>query len=200
AHLKLFLGLVLSRPRANFEDHGSNKIVNASLVLTGALVLLAPVIILSLANYYAVRVDWLDVSWFQGIGILNVVGLVILLSVGMLGLRHKIKQRKLWDCGGLFGGSEVAITSSAVSDPLAAPLGKYFTDESGSSRLDNGFIRILLKLLSSLKAKIRGADDESISVDLTYSSFTVLAILIVIIVVRLAEGGIWSQLLSFWTY
>ncbi|TGK08639.1 formate hydrogenase, partial [Leptospira semungkisensis] len=25
AHLKLFLGLVLSRPRANFEDHGSNK-------------------------------------------------------------------------------------------------------------------------------------------------------------------------------
>ncbi|EIE01780.1 proton-conducting transporter membrane subunit [Leptospira licerasiae] len=197
AHLKLFLGLVLSRPRTNFEDHGKNTTISVSLFLTGALVLISPLIILSLTNYYAVRVEWLDFSWFRGIGILNVIGLVILLSVGLLGLRHKIKERKLWDCGGLFGGSEVAITSSALSDPLAAPLGRYFADKAGNSRLDKGFIKILLRILSSLKAKIRGADDESISVDLTYSSFTVLSILIVIIIVRLAEGDIWSQLLSY---
>ncbi|EPG66716.1 proton-conducting transporter membrane subunit [Leptospira wolffii] len=199
SHLRLFLGLVLSRPRKEFEDHGLNRVIQVSLILTGSLVLLAPVAVLFFANYYAWRVDWLDASWFQGIGIVNVIGLVILTTVGVLGLRHKIKERKLWDCGGLFGGSEVAIGSSALSDPLAAPLGKYFVTSEGYSKLDKGFIRILLKVISSLKAKIRGADDESISVDLTYSSFTVLAILIVIIVVRLAEGDIWAQLLS-WVY
>ncbi|EPG75693.1 NADH-ubiquinone/plastoquinone complex I subunit [Leptospira fainei serovar Hurstbridge str. BUT 6] len=200
AHLRLFLGLTLSRPRRNFEDHGRNLPVTISLGLIGGLIFIAPILILALVNYAAIKVDWLEAEWFKGLGILDIVGLVLLLSVGVLGFRHKIKQRKLWDCGGQFGGAEVAIGPTAVSDPLMTPLGRYFVDKEGTSLFDKGFIRIIIKLLGSAKAKIVGADDESISINLTYSSLTVLVILVVIVAVRLAEGDIWKQIISQWIH
>ncbi|TGK18877.1 formate hydrogenase [Leptospira fluminis] len=201
SHLRLFLGLTLSRPRKIFEDHGRNLPVSISLGFVGAFIFLAPAIFFVFVNHYApVKVDWLETEWFHGLGILNLVGFVLLLSVGVLGLRHRIRQRKLWDCGGQFGGAEVAIGPSAISDPLLSPLGRYFVDKNGTSLFDQSFTRILIKSISAAKAKIVGADDESISINLTYSSLTVLAILTVIIAIRLAEGGIWKQILSQWMH
>ncbi|TGL78600.1 proton-conducting transporter membrane subunit [Leptospira yasudae] len=195
-HLRIFLGMVLSRPRTNWQENKPSRSILYSLSLSGILILLVAMGISAYAVYYSPTTEWLDEKWYRGLAIVNFLGLGMIALVGVFGWRTKISKRKLWDCGGNYGGADVAIPSDGISDPLVPSLGRYFTNEEGNSRLDEGILHGIIKFLNAFKTRVNEADEESISINLAFSSVTVVILLFVIIGLKLAEGDLWKLFLS----
>lgn len=127
---------------------------------------------------------------------MNFIGLGMIILVGIMGLRTKISKRKLWDCGGNYGGADIAIPSDGISDPLFPSLGRYFTNVEGNSRLDEGILQGIIKFLNMFKTKPNETNEESISINLAFSSVTVVILLFVIIGLKLTEGDLWKLFLN----
>ncbi|RHX87825.1 proton-conducting transporter membrane subunit [Leptospira stimsonii] len=195
-HLRIFLGMILSRPRTDWPEHKPAKTIMYSLSISGALILLVSLGISAYAVYYSPTKEWLDGQWYRGLAIVNSVGLGMFLLVGVMGFRTKISKRKLWDCGGNYGGADVAIPSDGISDPLFPSLGRYFTNEQGNSRLDEAILHGIIKFLNAFKTSLNESDEESISINLAFSSITVVLLLFVIIGLKLAEGDLWKLFLN----
>ncbi|XDD50198.1 proton-conducting transporter membrane subunit [Leptospira sp. WS92.C1] len=195
-HLRIFLGMILSRPRTNWPENTPPKAIRYSLLLSGILILVVSLGMSGYTLYYAPSKEWLDENWYRGLSSVNFIGLAVILIVGLLGIRTKIVRRKLWDCGGEYKGSDVAIPSNGISDPLYASLGRYFTTEKGNSRLDEAILNGILKVLDMFKTQVNEADEESISINLAFSSATVVVLLFLIIGLKLAEGDLWKLFLN----
>ncbi|EMJ66984.1 NADH-ubiquinone/plastoquinone complex I subunit [Leptospira sp. P2653] len=195
-HLRIFLGMVLSRPRTEWSENKPSRSIFYSLSLSGTLILLVSLVISAYAVYYSPTTEWLDEKWYRGLAIVNFLGLGMITFVGIFGWRTKIARRKLWDCGGNYGGADVAIPSDGISDPLFPSLGRYFTNEEGNSRLDEGILHGIIKFLNTFKTRVNEADEESISINLAFSSVTVVILLFVIIGLKLTEGDLWKLFLS----
>ncbi|AXR60038.1 proton-conducting transporter membrane subunit [Leptospira mayottensis] len=195
-HLRIFLGMVLSRPRTEWSENKPSRSVFYSIFLSGALILVVSFGISAYALYYSPTTEWLDEQWYRGLAIVNFVGLGMIVFVGILGFRTKISKKKLWDCGGNYGGADVAIPSDGISDPLFPSLGRYFTNEEGNSRLDEGILQGIIKFLNTFKTRVNEADEESISINLAFSSVTVVILLFVIIGLKLTEGDLWKLFLN----
>lgn len=195
-HLRIFLGMVLSRPRTGWSENKPFRSVFYSIFLSGALILVVSFGISAYALYYSPTTEWLDEQWYRSLAIVNFVGLGMIVFVGIIGFRTKIAKRKLWDCGGNYGGADVAVPSDGISDPLFPSLGRYFTNEEGNSRLDEGILQGIIKFLNTFKTRVNEADEESISINLAFSSVTVVVLLFVIIGLKLTEGDLWKLFLN----
>ncbi|EKT87617.1 proton-conducting transporter membrane subunit [Leptospira santarosai] len=195
-HLRIFLGMVLSRPRTEWPENKPSHSVFYSIFLSGVLILVVSFGISAYALYHSPTTEWLDEQWYRSLAIVNFVGIGMIVFVGILGFRTKISKRKLWDCGGNYGGADVAIPSDGISDPLFPSLGRYFTDEEGNSRLDEGILQGIIKFLNTFKTRVNEADEESISINLAFSSVTVVILLFVIIGLKLTEVDLWKLFLS----
>ncbi|EMY77508.1 NADH-ubiquinone/plastoquinone complex I subunit [Leptospira weilii serovar Ranarum str. ICFT] len=195
-HLRIFLGMVISRPRTNWAENVPPRLVRYSLISSGALILAISLGISAYTLYYSPTKDWLDENWYRGLASVNLIGFLTILIIGVFGLRTKIERRKLWDCGGNYKGSDVAIPSNGISDPLIGSLGGYFTNENGSSKLDEAILNGIVKLLDTFKTQVNEADEETISINLAFSSATVVLLLFLIIGLKLAEGDLWKLFLD----
>ncbi|TGK27951.1 formate hydrogenase [Leptospira gomenensis] len=195
-HLRIFLGMVLSRPRIDWPENKAPRSVYYALAACGILIFLISLGISAYTLYYSPKKEWLDENWYKGLAIVNFVGLGMAVLVGALGLRTKISKRKLWDCGGNYGGADAAIPSDGISDPLFPSLGRYFTDSHGNSRLDEGILKSIIKLLDTFKTSVNESDEDTISINLAFSSVTVVILLFVIIGLKLAEGDLWKLFLN----
>ncbi|AOP35747.1 formate hydrogenase [Leptospira tipperaryensis] len=195
-HLRIFLGMVVSRPRVNWPENVPPRLVRYSLTVSGLLILGVSLGISAYTLYYSPTKVWLDENWYRGLASVNLIGFLMFLVIGIFGLRTKIERRKLWDCGGNYKGPDVAIPSEGVSNPLFASLGRYFTNEDGSSRLDEAILKGIVKLLDTFKTQVNEADEETISINLAFSSATVVLLLFLIIGLKLAEGDLWKLFLD----
>lgn len=195
-HLRIFLGMVLSRPRVDWPENKPPRSVYLALAACGILIFLVSFAISAYTLYYSPKKEWLDENWYRGLAIVNFVGLGMIVLVGAVGLRTKISKRKLWDCGGNYGGADVAIPSDGISDPLFPSLGRYFTNQQGNSRLDEGILKSIIKFLDTFKTRVNESDEDTISINLAFSSVTVVILLFVIIGLKLAEGDLWKLFLS----
>lgn len=195
-HLRIFLGMVLSRPRTNWPEHKPSRSAFYSIFFSGVLILIVSFGISAYALYHSPTKEWLDEEWYKGLAIVNFIGLGMIILVGIMGLRTKISKRKLWDCGGNYGGADVAIPSDGISDPLFPSLGRYFTNVEGNSRLDEGILQGIIKFLNMFKTKPNETNEESISINLAFSSVTVVILLFVIIGLKLTEGDLWKLFLN----
>ncbi|MDV6237847.1 proton-conducting transporter membrane subunit [Leptospira ellisii] len=195
-HLRIFLGMVLSRPRVDWPENKPPRSVYLALAACGILIFLVSFAISAYTLYYSPKKEWLDENWYRGLAIVNFVGLGMIVLVGAVGLRTKISKRKLWDCGGNYGGADVAIPSDGISDPLFPSLGRYFTNQQGNSRLDEGILNSIIKFLDTFKTRVNESDEDTISINLAFSSVTVVILLFVIIGLKLAEGDLWKLFLS----
>ncbi|MCE9501083.1 MAG: formate hydrogenase, partial [Leptospira sp.] len=141
AHIRLFLPMVLSVP-ANETKTGiiAPFPVRFSLYFLGVSMLFSPVVVLSVFFFNESLGSWTPAflyEWLKTLLLISSAMILFFLSLVIFRWAHRIRNRKLWDCGNKYRGAELSVPSSTFSDPLIESIGKYFNTRIGFSRIDD---------------------------------------------------------------
>ena len=110
---------------------------------------------------------------------------VLFVSLVSLRWAHKIQKRKSWDCGNNYGGSELSIPASVISDPLYNSVGRYFISKQGELYFDNTVNKALVSTLNVGRYWIDKVESGEIGYYLLFSAISFLISLLLIIVLKI---------------
>ena len=141
-----------------------------------------------LSGHGAVFANWFPpylLSWLFKLTLLSIGMTVLFVSLVSLRWAHKIQKRKSWDCGNNYGGSELSIPASVISDPLYNSVGRYFISKQGELYFDNTVNKALVSTLNVGRYWIDKVESGEIGYYLLFSAISFLISLLLIIVLKI---------------
>jgi hypothetical protein len=110
---------------------------------------------------------------------------ILFASLAFFRWSHKIQKRRSWDCGNNYGGAELSIPGSVISDPVYNSFGRYFIDKRGELYFDNAINNALISSLGLGRFWIGKVEAGEISYYLLFTTVSFLLSLFFIIVLKL---------------
>ncbi|MCB1189366.1 MAG: formate hydrogenase [Leptospiraceae bacterium] len=181
AHLRIYLPLSLSVPnpsRSLSVAEGSlNPMITLSLRMLGGLIFLLPLSLPLYVYYIPGIAEWVPEYlkvWVIHLTVFSAISVLFFLSIMLFKWMHRIKKRRLWDCGSDYAGSELSIRSSVISEPLFLSSGRYFHYKDGVSKVDDLILRTLSFSLNLGKLWIDRVESGSLPQYLSFSAVSLL--------------------------
>ncbi len=176
AHFKLYLPMAFSMPDEIIAEKKAPGFVANSLKFLGILIFATPVAL------YAVYHGYKDVfhtppylkTWLDTLFLISLVMTLFYFSLILFRWSHRVKERKLWDCGNKYRGSELSIHSSVISDPLHSSIGRYFNNYRGYSKIDDELFKIIHQVLDLGRFWITRVESGAASNYLAFSAFCLI--------------------------
>ncbi|MBK8395309.1 MAG: formate hydrogenase [Leptospiraceae bacterium] len=184
--------------------------ISISLQLLGVLIFLIPVLLffpLFVMNRYincsassayecvnilsgngAILANWIPpylLLWLYKLTIISFGVTLLFISLAIFRWSHRIEKRRGWDCGNNYGGAELSIPSSVISDPLYNSVGRYFISKKGELYFDSAVNKVLLSSLDFGKFWINKVESGEIGYYLLFSAFSFLISLFLILVLKI---------------
>jgi len=136
----------------------------------------------------AILANWIPaflLTWLYKLSLISIGMTILFVSLAFFRWSHKIQKRRSWDCGNNYGGAELSIPGSVISDPVYNSFGRYFIDKRGELYFDNAVNNVLISSLGIGKLWIGKVEAGEISYYLLFSSVSFLMSLFLIIVLKL---------------
>lgn len=123
--------------------------------------------------------------WLFKLSLLSIVMTSLFVSLAVFRWSHKIQKRRSWDCGNNYGGAELSIPASVISDPVYNSVGRYFISKQGDLYFDNVVNKALVSTLNVGKYWINKVESGEIGYYLLFSAISFLISLLLIIVLKI---------------
>ncbi|NUM41525.1 MAG: formate hydrogenase [Leptospiraceae bacterium] len=176
-HFKLYFPIALSIPDENIPEKVAPEIIKNSLKFLGILIFSTPIILYLAYQYYheLFQIPQNLKIWLDTLFLVSIASSLFYLSLVLFRWSHKVKERKSWDCGNKYDGSELSIHSSVISAPLHTSIGRYFNNFSGESKVDGKLFMVIHKTLDLGKFWISRVESGAVSNYLAFSALCLLA-------------------------
>ena len=196
AHYRVFLSTVLGVPEKSPPAvPEKSPLIASPLFELAAWMILAPVLLGVFIYRYSYLFSPVPVleGWLQILIFVSLLVIILLTLAFGFGWRHRIHERKLWDCGGNYSGADLSVPASVYSDPVYSSLGRYFLRVDGTSFFDASFWRWLHGLFDVGHYWTRQVERGEVSTYLRFAlSFAISSVGLLYLVRAIFESGVTS--------